>query len=425
MTPCEERQRRLALIEITRRDNESELDYHKRLVYGKLVDHTLSDMDYAELSELMYGKRYSSDVARRMAYGSRYTLELLDSQRIDNVTKDNIASEINDKIIELQKQTQRTRDQAREYRKMMNSDGRWEHLRDELLEAAKRLPDSVGTIFEPSDVTYTLPDSENEAILVLSDWHYGMITNNAFNEYNTEICKARVRTTIEKAKERIVLHGCNKLYIVFLGDGAHGHCHTGTRVASEELVVDQLLQVAEILAQTVLELYSIIPNIEVHCTYGNHLRVMPNKTDNIHRDNWERVIPSWLEQRIAAECWKRNEDLNISIAPDTGTEFCFIRACGHDIVAVHGDLDSPRSATQLLPSLLRTKFHLNVEYILLGDKHHRESFEGLNATARICGSLCSTDEYANTKRLYSQPSQLLLIVNEVEGIDAEYALKCE
>ena len=114
MTPCEERQRRLALIEITRRDNESELDYHKRLVYGKLVDHTLSDMDYAELSELMYGKRYSSDVARRMAYGSRYTLELLDSQRIDNVTKDNIASEINDKIIELQKQTQRPRDKARE-----------------------------------------------------------------------------------------------------------------------------------------------------------------------------------------------------------------------------------------------------------------------------------------------------------------------
>ena len=59
--------------------NESQLDYHKRLVYGKLVDKTLADMDYTELAELVYGQPYSSDVARRMLYGSRRTLELMDS----------------------------------------------------------------------------------------------------------------------------------------------------------------------------------------------------------------------------------------------------------------------------------------------------------------------------------------------------------
>lgn len=30
-----------------RRDGESEFAYHKRLVYGKLVDKTLADEDYA------------------------------------------------------------------------------------------------------------------------------------------------------------------------------------------------------------------------------------------------------------------------------------------------------------------------------------------------------------------------------------------
>ena len=73
------------LIEITKRENETNLDYHKRLVYGKLVDKTLSDMDYTELSELVYGQSYSSDVARRMLYGSRKTLELIDKERINNI----------------------------------------------------------------------------------------------------------------------------------------------------------------------------------------------------------------------------------------------------------------------------------------------------------------------------------------------------
>ena len=53
-------------IDLARKPNESALAYHKRIVYGKLVDKTLADVDYTELSELVYGQSYSSDVARRM-----------------------------------------------------------------------------------------------------------------------------------------------------------------------------------------------------------------------------------------------------------------------------------------------------------------------------------------------------------------------
>lgn len=410
-------------MELRRRPGESKLAYHKRLLHGKLVDKTLSDYDYEELSDLIYGQHYSSTETRKMAYGSLKTLEILDSDRRDGVGDQSLLTEIDNKLIELQKQTQITRDQSREYRKMMNSDGRWEHLRDELLEAAKRLPETIGEVFD-GDGTRWISDGENEAVLVFSDWHYGMITENAFNTYNTDICKERVKTIVEKAKQRISLNECGKLHVVFLGDGIAGHIHTGVRVASEELVVDQLLQMSELLAQAVFELYSCVPNIEVHCTFGNHARVMPNKTDNIHKDNWERIIPEWLTQRIGAECWRRQEQLNITVAPDTGTEFLLIDACGHSIVAAHGDLDTPRQSINVLPQLLKQKYGVDIEYILLGDKHHRESFEALNVTSRICGSLCGTDEYANTKRLYSQPSQLLLITSPDEGVDAEYSLKC-
>ena len=67
------------VLDISKRDNESDLDYHKRIIYGKLVDKTLGDIDYAELSEAAYGQQYSSDVARRMFYGSKRTLDLIES----------------------------------------------------------------------------------------------------------------------------------------------------------------------------------------------------------------------------------------------------------------------------------------------------------------------------------------------------------
>ena len=43
-------------MQIERLGTESELDYHKRIIYGKLVDKTLADIDYSELAGLVYGQ---------------------------------------------------------------------------------------------------------------------------------------------------------------------------------------------------------------------------------------------------------------------------------------------------------------------------------------------------------------------------------
>lgn len=72
---------------------ETDFEHHKRLVFGKLVNKTLSDVDYEELAQHVYGRDYSSDVARRMMYGSKFTLELLDqcfNGNIDNGVKTRI-----------------------------------------------------------------------------------------------------------------------------------------------------------------------------------------------------------------------------------------------------------------------------------------------------------------------------------------------
>ena len=410
-----------------KRGNESEFEHHKRLILGKLKDKTLADYDYAELAPYVYGQDYSVDVARRMMYGSARTLEKMDEERVSNIADNSLLNEIEVKKIELQCEKQKFLDQRREFNKLVAQLGREDHINDQLVAAAERIPETIGRLVDEPfwNEWNEQHESDNEAVLVLSDWHYGMVTDNVFNRYDTEICRQRVTNVIKSAIDRITLHQCSKLHVVLLGDFISGGIHSSTRVASEELVCDQLMQVSEILAQAIIALSTYVHETAVYATYGNHGRVMPKKDENIHRDNYERIIPWWLAQRIKAEEAVIGHKLNINIDDDNGTEFLFFSPCGIDMCAAHGDLDGVKQSPQMLGTLFHKVYNKDIKAILLGDKHHRESFEELGITSMIVGSLCGSDDYANMKRLYSVPSQLLLIVNPRDGIDAEYQLKCD
>ena len=401
-------------MELERRSGETDFEYHKRLVYGKLVDKTLADIDYSELAEVVYGKPYSSDVARRMMYGSKYTVDLIERFDRSQLSSETL-SDIDEKIIELQKERRRISDQRREFSKVISSDARWDHLKDVIRSSVETLQ-PLGCMIDQNKKLNPYM-SDGEAVLVFSDWHYGMITNNVFNTYDTDICKERVSHIVHEASNRIVLNSCKKLHIIVLGDMIHGNCHVSARVASEEVAVEQLMHASELLAQAICDLSRYVDETFVYVTYGNHARAVPNKQDSIHRDNMERFIPWWLEQRLMTY-----QDIHV-VRGDTN-EFLFVNACGHDICAAHGDLDTVRTSARILTTLFNKKYGKNVEYILLGDKHHRESFEELGVTSMVCGSLCGADDYASDKRLYSEPSQLLLIVTPECGVDAEYRLRC-
>lgn len=407
----------VAIIGTERMPNESRFDYHKRLVYGKLVDKTLADVDYAELAELVYGKPYSSDVARRMLYGSRNTLELMEREGVSQIDDNKLLTELDLKRAELQMDRQRFFDQRREYNKLVASDARQLHLYESLTLAAQHLDITVGSLF-PTDGYQMVECGNNEAVLVFCDWHYGMKTSNIFNRYDTEICKQRVIDIVDKAVDRIHTHGCRRLHILILGDLFHGAIHTSARVASEELVCDQIMQVSEILAQAIARLSKTVGETIVYMTYGNHARTVQKYKDSIHRDNMERLVPWWLRERLKGE-------EGITILEESENEFLFLNVCGYGFCGAHGDNDSIRTSTKILPTLFQKTYGVDVDYIILGDKHHREVYDDIGVEAMICGSLCGPDDHANNKRLYSKPGQSLFIVNEENGIDAEYYIKCK
>lgn len=406
-------------MDITRREGESEFAYHRRLVYGKVVDRTLEDYDYSELAPLVYGRELSSDNTRRMMYGSRETLELLDSQKEQAVSDGGILDELEAKKLELQKERQKFFDQRREYNKKVSADARLERLEDRIVEAAGKLLETA-----PLNVDkYSGPELEyndGEAVLIFSDWHYGMTTSNVWNSYNTDICRERVAYVVAKSIEKLKLHRPRALNVVLLGDLSQGGIHVSARVASEELVCDQIMNVAELVAQAIAKLSGYVSTTYVYATYGNHLRTIQNKKDNIHHDNMERLIPWWLKERFHASGLD-----DIIVVDESDNEFTLFDVCGYNILITHGDLDNVKTSPRLLHTLFAKKTGQSVDYILLGDKHHLSSFEEMGVEALLSRSLCGTDDYANEHRLFSMAGQTLLFFTPDVGRDATYDIRCK
>lgn len=320
--------------------------------------------------------------------------------------------EIDEKINELFKVKKQAQDQRRELRKLLTVDARFDNLTDKLMESVNHLCEIKPLNFED----YVINTSSSEAIIAWADWHYGMVTDNIWNQYNTDICRQRVASFVSKAINHIQQHGVKTLHIMLLGDAAHGSIHTGCRVASEEDACDQLMQSSELMAEAINELSSYVTEVNVYATYGNHLRTIQNKNDSIHSDNMEKLIPWWLEQRL-------QNNNRVNVVKSDYYEFIYLNVCGYNIVGAHGDLEKFKQFGLTVNTLFTKKYGKTIDYTVSADKHHIEEFETMGIESVLVRSLCGTDEYANNHRLYSEPGQTLMIFTPEDGRQCTYNIK--
>lgn len=349
---------------------------------------------------------------------SKYRKDWAAFERIFTANEDKLVGdtkyldEIKAATNELYKIKKQVSDQRREYNKLLASDARADNLAEKLVEVAYSLPLNDYSEYFKENYKY----EEQEAVLFLTDWHYGMTTDNIWNTYNTDICKERIGKLYEKVVHRLSNHKINKLHVVILGDLVHGGIHNSARVASEENVCEQLMHVSEILANFINELSAHVNKLDVYSTYGNHARTIQDKKDSIHADNMEKIIPWWLRQRL-----KDNKKINV--IDSEYYEFIYFEVCGHNIVCTHGDLDNFRNIGMNINALFSKKYGKTIDYTFSGDKHHLESFEQFDIESVLVGSLCGSDEYANNRRLYSNPMQTLCIFTPDDGKQCTYNIK--
>lgn len=314
---------------------------------------------------------------------------------------------------ELYKLKRQLYDQRREYNKLLMIDARAEHLVSEMVKCADSLNKELPLSFMTPYAT-----SEKEAVICLADIHYGMVTDNIWNKYNTDICRKRLETVISKMCVQLKEHKPKKIHVLLLGDSAHGAIHTTARVAAEENVCDQIMQVAELLAQAINELSHYTNETLIYSTYGNHLRTIQNKQDSIHEDNMEKIIPWWISERFR----DRND---ISVIDSEFKEFIKLNVCGYNICGTHGDLDNIKNLGVMLNTLFTKLYGETIDYTVSADKHHFEAFESFGIENILVSALCGTDDYANEHRLYSNAGQTMLIFTKEDGKLCQYNIKAE
>ena len=144
------------------------------------------------------------------------------------------------------------------------------------------------------------------------------------------------------------------------------------------------------------------------------IRTIQNKSESIHSDNMEKIIPWWIEQRL-------QNNSKVEILYSEYKEFTKLNVLGKNICCVHGDLEKNfKDIGVTLNTLFSRKFGETIDYTVSGDKHHLEEFERFDIESILIRSLCGADDYSNDNRLYSRPGQTLMIFNDVYGREATY-----
>lgn len=387
---------------LQRLDGESDFQYHKRIIEGKLVDKTLSDYDYAELAKYAYGKEYAADHARKMFYGSQRTLQLIDSARMDNVTGD-MLNELDMKRYELKKQQQKFYDYRAAFNKLIRERSRQEELNDILVEAIAK---SDLPVLEYSPIEYT--PTKTDLLVSLNDIHYGAQVKNYWNTYNSDICVDMLRTYIDRILEVQRLHNSENCIVWGNGDFISGNIHNSIAVTNKENVIEQIKGVSELIAEFLAALSPHFKSVIFVSVPGNHSRI-DTKERALIGERLDDIVTWYLTARLQSF---ENVIIEDSRIDDT---MYLIDIRGKLYCGVHGDFDESPSKIQSIQTMVGQPIYA----ILAGHKHHNKIDIVQGIKVIMAGSFLGMDDYCVQKRIYGHPEQMVCVCDQ-SGVRCSY-----
>lgn len=394
-------------MDVTRRSDETPFQYHKRLVYGKLVDKTLADVDYSELSELVYGQSYSSDVCRRMLYGSRRTLELMDKERIETVAHNDtsgILSELDAKMIDLRKAQQKFYDQRNAFNKVVRERSRQEELNEILTDAIKN-----GNLPRLNYERTYVAQSNNDLLVSLNDIHYGIDVSNAWNTYNPDVCREMMRRYLDKILSIAEMHHSENCIVYNCGDAVSGQIHLALQLANKENLVGQIKGVSELISEFLATLSPHFNTVQYVSVAGNHSR-LGNKDDCLYDERVDDLIEWYLSARL-----QNFENIIINSDGRIDATMFLIDVRGKAYVGVHGDYDGSETKIAALQTMAQRPLYA----VLSGHLHHNACDDVQGIKTVMAGSFLGMDSFCVQKRIYGKPEQMVCVCDNT-GIVCHY-----
>lgn len=398
-------------MELYQEQNESNFEYQKRLVYGKLVDKTLADIDYTELAEALYGQPYAPDVARRMVYGSKRTIDALETDIKNGAVDMSELASLDAKRIELLKERQKFFDQRNAFNKLIRERSRQEELNEILVEAVRsgNLPRLA---YEPCHIE----PSDNDLLVSLNDIHYGADVDNHWNTYNSNVCREMMCRYLDKVVAIGETHGSENCIVWSNGDAISGNIHQSIAVTNKENVIEQIKGVSELIAEFIAELSKHFRSVVFVSVAGNHSRITPNKDDALLSERLDDLVEWYLGARL-----QNFENVTIGAAEGSSVKIdstmYLINIRGKTYCGVHGDFDGSASKVQALQTMARTPLYA----VLSGHLHHNKIDEVQGVKTIMAGSFLGMDDYCVQKRIYGKAEQMVCIC-DAEGVRCSYGV---
>ena len=404
-------------MDLQKKPGESSLAFHRRLVYGKLVDKTLADLDYTELAEALYGQPYSPDVARRMIYGSKKTLDALTQDEENGIQGEGLLAELEQKKIELQKERQKFYDQRAAFNQLIRARSRQEEL-NEILADSVRSGNLPLLRYEPSGV----PASDNDLLVSLNDIHYGASVDNYWSTYNTEICRKMMCRYLDRIIAIGALHRSENCIVWANGDEISGNIHHSIAVSNQENVIEQIKGVSELISEFLAELSRHFRQVVFVSVAGNHSRLDPNKDRALMQERLDDLVEWYVKARL-----QNFENVIVGTPDMTMTDttksakidstMYLIDIRGKTYCGVHGDFDGGAGKVQDLQTMAGKPLYA----ILSGHLHHGRIDEVQGVKTVMAGSFLGMDDYCVQKRIYGHPEQMVCVCDE-DGIRCSYQI---
>lgn len=351
---------------------ENKIQDIKRLTYGKLRDKTI-DIDYAELSTLIFDQELSSCECRKRMYGIKFLLDLLEDKDIESLGGDEIVKKIELKKIELEKERKKIQALRNDLNRTIRVESRFEIFYEELkiaIENNKLTP----PIFERK----IKEDTSKAYVLNFSDMHYGASFKSENNEYSPNICLERMTRLAKELKDIIDKEGIDKLIVCNLADSIQGILRISDMRVNSIDIVQAVVEVSKVIAFFLNELSKYTQVTYYHISSGNHceLRLLNTKAGEMANEDLEKIIVNYVHDVCCL-----NERINVPITTNKG--YVELEECGYNFIAMHGhQIKNVSNAIRDL-SLLKRKFY---DFCMLGHFHNSQQLtvgEGISNDMQV------------------------------------------
>ena len=382
---------------LKRKDGETDYEYCFRLSWEKSKNQL--DIDWQEIVDLC-GLDWSADHCRKTMIGAIRHQEYINTKTREQLT-DEQYTKLLEKELELKKEKVKLTDLKSQVNKQIRELARKESLSELLEDKLKQLDMQPKMINDSYKQRVT---SNRDMVCLISDIHYGIKTTNAMSPYDSDVCKQKMDYLINKTIAFSLENDVDKLYLMILGDEISGLIHNTTRLEQREDVVSQVIEVSELLYESIVKLAKNLPFVVVGLAQGNHSRVMADKKDSLEQENFTRLIKEFLKLRLA-------NISNVLLLENKFDESIIeLNIRGYNVIGLHGQNDRLNNLSRLIEM-----FDKKIDYICLGHYHQSKEFEN-NKTEVIVNGCFSGDDYSKRLRLYNKPIQKLLLFDDTGKI---------